>query len=57
MSVVIPITGMLIQRVQTRPLFIIAMSLFSAGTLIAAIAPGFEVLLVDRDAELPGEGD
>ncbi|MCU1402232.1 MAG: family efflux transporter permease subunit, partial [Microbacteriaceae bacterium] len=39
MAVVIPITGFLLQRFNTRPLFITAMSLFSAGTLIAAVAP------------------
>ena len=46
MAVVIPITGFLLQRFATRPIFIAAMSLFSAGTLIAALAPGFEVLLL-----------
>lgn len=54
MSIVIPITGMLIQRVQTRPLFITAMSLFAAGTLIAAIAPGFGMLLVGRVVQASG---
>ncbi|WP_367130173.1 DHA2 family efflux MFS transporter permease subunit [Saccharothrix sp. HUAS TT1] len=48
MSVVIPITGYLIQRVPTRVLFGVAMTLFSAGTLIAALAPGFTVLLAAR---------
>lgn len=54
MSVVIPITGMLIQRVDTRPLFIVAMSLFTAGTLIAAVAPGFSVLLLGRVVQAGG---
>lgn len=54
MSVVIPITGMLIQRVPTRTLFIIAMSLFSVGTLVAAIAPGLPVLLVGRVVQACG---
>jgi DHA2 family lincomycin resistance protein-like MFS transporter len=48
MAVVIPITGYLLQRFNTRPIFIAAMTLFSLGTLIAALAPGFEVLLVGR---------
>ena len=47
MAIVIPITGFLLQRFSTRTIFIAAMSLFSVGTLIAAIAPGFEVLLVN----------
>lgn len=54
MSVVIPITGMLIQRVGTRALFIVAMSLFSIGTLIAAVAPGLPVLLVGRVVQACG---
>ncbi len=54
MSIVIPITGMLIQRVTTRTLFITAMSLFTAGTLISSLAPGFEVLLVGRVVQAGG---
>ena len=41
MSVVIPTTGMLIQRYSTRGLFINAMGLFSLGTIIAVLAPSF----------------
>ena len=37
MAVVIPVTGYLLQRMNTRPVFILAMSLFSAGTLISAL--------------------
>lgn len=48
MAVVIPITGWLLQRLDTRPVFILAMSLFSAGTLLAALAPTFEVLIAAR---------
>lgn len=54
MAVVIPITGYLLQRFATRPIFIAAMSLFSTGTLIAAMAPGFEVLLVGRVVQASG---
>ena len=54
MAVVIPITGFLLQRFATRPVFIAAMSLFSAGTLIAALAPGFEVLLLARVVQASG---
>lgn len=54
MAVVIPITGFLLQRFDTRPVFITAMSLFSAGTFIAAVAPGFEVLLVGRVVQATG---
>ena len=54
MAVVIPITGFLLQRFTTRTVYIAAMTLFSAGTLIAAIAPGFEVLLVGRIVQATG---
>jgi DHA2 family lincomycin resistance protein-like MFS transporter len=54
MAVVIPITGFLLQRFNTRPIFIAAMSFFSAGTLIAALAPGFDVLLVARVVQACG---
>ncbi|MGG7508244.1 DHA2 family efflux MFS transporter permease subunit [Plantibacter sp. YIM 135249] len=54
MAVVIPITGFLLQRFATRPIFIAAMSLFSAGTLLAALSPGFEVLLVARVIQASG---
>ena len=54
MAVVIPITGFLLQRFNTRPVFLAAMTLFSTGTLIAAIAPGFEVLIVGRVVQAMG---
>lgn len=54
MAVVIPITGFLLQRFHTRSIFITAMSLFSLGTLTAAAAPGFEVLLVARVIQASG---
>lgn len=54
MAVVIPITGFLLQRFNTRPIFITAMSLFSFGTLVAAMAPGFEVLLAARVVQASG---
>jgi DHA2 family lincomycin resistance protein-like MFS transporter len=54
MAVVIPITGFLLQRFNTRPIFIAAMSFFSLGTLIAVLAPGFEILLVARVVQACG---
>lgn len=54
MSVVIPITGMLIQRFSTRALFIAAMTLFTLGTLTAAAAPGFPMLLLGRVVQAGG---
>lgn len=54
MAVVIPITGFLLQRYSTRSIFIAAMSLFSLGTLSAALAPGFGVLVVARVIQASG---
>ena len=54
MAVIIPVTGFLLQRFNTRPLFIAAMGLFSLGTLIAAVAPGFEILLLARIVQASG---
>src|SRR5216117_702831 len=36
MAVVIPITGFLLQRFNSRPIFLLAMTLFTTGTAIAA---------------------
>ena len=54
MAVVIPITGFLLRRFTTRAMFATAMSLFSAGTLIALVAPGFEVLVIARVVQASG---
>lgn len=54
MAVVIPVTGFLLQRFSTRTMFIWAMGLFSTGTAVALIAPGFPVLLVGRIVQASG---
>ncbi len=54
MAVVIPLTGFLLQRLTTRFVFILAMTLFSLGTLIAGLAPGFAPLLVGRIVQASG---
>ncbi|WGW14032.1 DHA2 family efflux MFS transporter permease subunit [Saxibacter everestensis] len=54
MAIVIPITGFLIQRINTRPMFTAAMTLFSVGTLTAFLAPGFVMLLVGRIIQATG---
>lgn len=54
MAVVIPTTGFLLRRFTTRQVFIVAMSLFSLGTLIAALAPIFPVLLTARVIQASG---
>ena len=54
MAVVIPTTGFILQRLSTRAVFMLAMGLFSGGTLLAALAPGFEVLLLARIIQAGG---
>ncbi len=54
MAVVIPVTGFLIQRFSTRTVFIAAMSLFTLGTLTAAVAPTFGVVLAGRIVQASG---
>ncbi|MEW1956826.1 MDR family MFS transporter [Kineococcus sp. NPDC059986] len=54
MAVVIPATGFIMQRFQLRQVFVAAMGLFSLGTAIAAVAPGFGVLLVGRIVQASG---
>lgn len=54
MAVVIPTTGFILQRLSTRAVFMLAMGLFSGGTLLAALAPGFEILLLARIIQAGG---
>ena len=54
MAVVIPMSGSLLQRFSARTVFLGAMSAFCAGTLIAALAPGFAVLLAGRIVQACG---
>ncbi|MGM7776436.1 DHA2 family efflux MFS transporter permease subunit [Arthrobacter sp. KNU-44] len=54
MAVVIPTTGFILQRLTTRAAFLLAIGLFSSGTLLAALAPGFGVLLLARIVQAGG---
>jgi len=54
MAVVIPTTGFLLRRFTTRQMFLGALALFSAGTLLAALAAGFPMLLVARIVQASG---
>jgi MFS transporter, DHA2 family, lincomycin resistance protein len=54
MAVVIPITGWFLQRVTTRFAFGLAMATFCTGTLLAALAWAFPVLLVARVIQASG---
>ena len=54
MAVVIPVTGWFLQRVTTRQAFALAMTVFAVGTLLAALAPAFWVLLAARIIQASG---
>jgi MFS transporter, DHA2 family, lincomycin resistance protein len=54
MAVVIPVTGWFLQRVTTRSAFATAMIVFCSGTLLAALAPAFPVLLAARVVQATG---
>jgi len=54
MAVVIPVTGFLLTRFPLRRVFMAAMISFTAGTLIAALAPTFAVLVGARVVQAVG---
>ena len=54
MAVVIPITGWMLERLTTRTVFTVALGLFSLGTLLAALAPTFPLLLAGRVVQATG---
>jgi DHA2 family lincomycin resistance protein-like MFS transporter len=54
MAVVIPITGFLLQRLNTRPVFILALSLFSTGTAIAIVSHSLPLLIFARVVQASG---
>ncbi|MFC0557619.1 DHA2 family efflux MFS transporter permease subunit [Halalkalibacter alkalisediminis] len=55
-GIMIPISAFLLERFTTRQLFITAMSVFAFGTLVAGVAPNFEVLLLGRVIQSTGAG-
>ncbi|MEO5304841.1 multidrug efflux MFS transporter [Corynebacterium aurimucosum] len=54
MAVVIPTTGFLLERLTTRQIFVASAGLFLAGTVVAALAPSFFILLVGRVLQAGG---
>ncbi|WP_152657538.1 DHA2 family efflux MFS transporter permease subunit [Oceanobacillus sp. CFH 90083] len=53
-GILIPASAFLIQRFTNRKLFLTAMTLFTLGTLVAAISPTFSVLLTARLIQAAG---
>lgn len=54
MAVVLPATGWILERFTTRQVFIFATAVFLVGTVIAALAPTFPVMLGARVAQAIG---
>jgi DHA2 family lincomycin resistance protein-like MFS transporter len=54
LAVIIPTTGYIMQRFELRTIFIASVGLFTLGTAIAAVAPGFELLLTGRIVQALG---
>ncbi len=54
MAVVIPVTGWLLERIPTRAAFVLAMSLFTSGTLVCALAGTFPLVLAGRIVQAGG---
>jgi len=54
MAAVIPVTGWFLQRVSTRSAYATAMGVFLSGTVLAAAAPVFGVLLLGRITQAAG---
>lgn len=55
-GVMIPLTAFLMDRVKTRPLYLIAMGIFLLGSIIASIAPSFGILMLARVIQAIGAG-
>jgi MFS transporter, DHA2 family, lincomycin resistance protein len=54
MAVVIPATGFILDRFSTRRVFVAALTVFTLGTIVAAAAPVFGVLVVARVMQASG---
>ena len=55
-GIMIPATAFLIQRFTTRTMFFTAMGVFTAGTIICALAPVYPVLLLGRVVQAASGG-
>lgn len=55
-GIVVPITAYLIQRFTTKQVFVFAMGMLTAGTLLCAVSPGFGLLLTGRIVQAVGVG-
>ena len=55
-GVMIPATAFLMDKFNTRPLYLMAMLSFTIGTLVAALSPNFSILMLARVLQAMGAG-
>lgn len=55
-GVMIPLTAFLMDKIKTRPLYLMAMGIFLIGSIVAAIAPNFGILMLARVIQAIGAG-
>lgn len=55
-GVMIPATAFLMDKFNTRPLYLMAMLSFTIGTLVAALSPNFGLLMLARVLQAMGAG-
>jgi drug resistance transporter, EmrB/QacA subfamily len=55
-GIMIPVTALLINKISSRTLYIASMTIFLLGTILAAIAPNFSILLIGRIVQASGAG-
>ncbi len=56
LGIVIPMVAFFVRRFDMRTLFLVSMTLFTAGTILVAAAPGFPLLFLGRILEGIGAG-
>lgn len=54
LGILVPVTGILMQKFTTRQMFIVSLILSIMGTIMAALAPVFSVLLIARVIQAAG---
>lgn len=54
LGILVPISGLLLQWFSTRKLFMVSLIFSILGTLVAALAPGFEMLMTARVIQAAG---
>ena len=52
----IPLTAYLMDRIKTKPLYLVSMGIFLVGSIVGAIAPSFGVLMFARVIQAIGAG-